>query len=54
VEVDKRNRQIKVAVKGDEQDCIREFGFDCVLGEKASQEDVYKGCGMDYLVGKAM
>lgn len=54
VDVDKRNKQITVTAKGPDCDSLKEYGFDCVLDEKATQEDVYRGCGMDYLVSKAL
>ena len=30
------------------------FTFDCVLNERSTQEDVYRGCGIDFLVKQAL
>lgn len=56
IKVDKRKRQIRVEPLQDQEtpQADRTYSFDCVLGEKSSQEEVYKGCGIDYLVTRVL
>lgn len=52
VQLDRKNKIITIDQGTNGQN--KQYSFDCILGDKSKQEDVYKNCGIGYLVKKAV